>query len=1124
MSTRTFVGVILVVLILLTVNLLVFIIYSDKFLPDDVYDEPPTDEHPWLRKVPAQVIREDSVWVERTGRLDRPVRIVDGGTLRLVDCHLELHHDDVPWFEYPFFVIEEGGALEVIDSTIEAVPGTIPDDALVGPFPDDKIPQISRVVNLGGTERPILSFDLRWRFWGTPLSVAVQRDHYSDLEVLERIAPEGSWEGWEHVEVSLADYSGYLPRVVIYFSEQPKDVYFIRDLNITDDGKALPFDIPLPEDATRGPWNDEAFYEYRTALIRTTEISRTIQCNGSLMLRGSTIRVPTEVRRFGFNDFDREYIPEIFLTPNTRSSIGGMHIQVDGGSIDARDSIFENAAIRATESVVQVSECVFESPYDMISMNHCSGTLTGVTFTRKGENDGLAYYSSMRRSFWAVSVHNNTNEGPVTVVDCKFQGVEQAIDLGYAIYSIENCMFDGVEDICIWEHAAPEPTPWEALKSDNIFQRCPGQLFISTGRTDLFFNSSDISLDDNSFIDTDGEPVENITTYPTRWMYWSGNRTRLIKLDLLVESSDSIRIVNHTEVSLYTYTPSYRWFETKVTVIVPAGVLMMHVDEQALFNKTTGDPWNDVNTDANLVKVWPSGDAQMGTYNLTYLITSGDLLVDNVSVDIYLDDEVFRHVDEEEFWQELNLFDMARLETSLYLTPGVHDLRVVIAGNRFLNETLVNDTSEVFFDETSQIMRASTTNTSTEIERFVRGEGVVLAIDANTTFELRDFQPVNGTWYDTPTFFITGGRGSGLRFSNLTSETDLIVSIGLFSHVDLSFIDTMMPWLWIVLIDDYLTNDELMENDRRAILGEISVRNCTLHRIQMDVGQYSMNITDSNGTSGVTLFSRANSTVFMENVTGHYWTGWASGPVWSYTIKDCHFWGHNSSGLRLNIDDIGKISITNTTFNGASLGFEADNPYIGHWELDVSDCWFIGENALLYMLWNTYSRNDWGEIPSQYPLPQGTVSGNTFSGNGTAVVIHPALYERTFVNNTLDNGVRAWAWYWTTVYPEPETFVHNDYELIVLEPSDLLTEFPEPFKIYMRDENYYYDVTEQVGGIIEHPKLQMAIYWYNAWGYGYILTAVIDVDLSRDPIDITYPVWPDIQDLLPAVIDDWPWN
>ena len=227
MSTSRFVGVVLTVMILLAFNLLGVFIYLDSSPPRNVDEGPKKVGHPWLTKAPAQVIGEDTEWRGKTGRLTRPVRIVDGGTLRLVDCHLELHHDDVPWIECPFFCVEDGGTLEVVNSTIEVVPGTVPDDALAGPVPKDNIPYVSRVVNLQGTERPVLTFDLRWRFDGTPLSVAVQRDHYSDLEVLKRIDPEGPCEGWEHVEVSLADYIGGLPRVVIYFSEQPTDVYFI---------------------------------------------------------------------------------------------------------------------------------------------------------------------------------------------------------------------------------------------------------------------------------------------------------------------------------------------------------------------------------------------------------------------------------------------------------------------------------------------------------------------------------------------------------------------------------------------------------------------------------------------------------------------------------------------------------------------------------------------------------------------------------------------------------------------------------------------------------------------------------------------------------------------------------
>jgi hypothetical protein len=1076
--------------------------------------------------VRPQVISGDTEWVGKTGRMDRPVRITTGGTLRLVDCHLELHQDDVPWFETPFFYVEDGGTLEIYDSVLEAVPSTIPDDALVGPHPNNSdIPYISRVINLEGTSEPVLTFDMKWRSWGTPVSVAVQRDPTSDLDVLETFDPQRPCEDWEHIEVPLGAYVEELARIIIYFPQYPEAVIFIKDLNVTDGGRGLPYNPPFPEDYYQPIWSYEAFYEYSTTLIRKWENRKAIHSEGTVVLKGSTVRVPTQLHRSGSPDFEREHIREVFLYKNVWSSMKGMNIHLEGGSLDANDTLFEAAAVIGIGSHVQLSDCRFESPYDMVSLYNSSGTISKSTFTRKGDLDGLAYFDKMDRPMWAISVQNNTNMGTVAIVECEFNDVEQGIDLSYASYRIEGCSFIGVENICLWEHSSPEPTDWEDLVSINTFQDCPGQLYIRTGRTDLFFMNESVSHRNDTFVDTQGIPIEQVAGYSYyRWSTWHRSQARLIRLDVLVESLDSTRVVNRTEVRVYAKTPSYNWYDTLVTVIVPIGVEAMDVDEHALVGKNVGKIWEDVQTSAGIYKVWQAGDAKVGTYNMTVIIEAEDLWVSNISVDVHLDGEAIRHVDEDEFWNELYYGSRARMEISQYLTPGIHDIRVVVAGLRFLNETIVNDTEEVFFNGTFKIMRATPSSTSEEIETFVRGENSTLAIDADTIFELDEFQPVNSTWYGGPRFFMTGGRGAGLTLSNLSFDNGSRIDVGLYSHLDIRFVDTAVPRCNFLLVNDHLTYNELLENDHQSILGEFTVQNCTGEGFMLDIGQYSINVTDSNGPVNIQLFASANTTVFMENVTNPILYSWAYGPIWSYTIKDCEFYGWNSSGLSLNTDLIKDISITNTTFNGATLGLEATSPLQGRMGLDISGCRFIGNNSLFYMLWNTYRRDDWGSHPSQYPIHDGTVSGNTFSGNGTTVVLHHALFNDTFIDNTLADGVKAWAWYWTEAIHEPDTGDNNDHEHHVFEDPRLRTEFPEPFRESLRDENYFYDVTDQMGGPIEHPRLKTAIFWNPYWGYGMLLSDIVYVDLARDWSTVIYQVWPDIQDLLPTVIDDWPWD
>ena len=310
LSPRRFAMVVGVVLMLLLVNLYLLWTVLEPPPDDDGNggEGPPLPDHPWNITVKPQVITEETEWVGRAGRLERPVVVADGGVLRLESCCLELHEEDIIWFDGPFFQVEDGGALEIVDSVLEVVPSPIPDDVLVGPtWSDRSIPQISRVVNLEGTDWPVLTFDLRWRFNGTPLSIAVQPDAASGLVEIERIDPEGPFEDWQHVEVSLRDYVDTTPRLVIYPTVYPEDVYFIKDLNVTDGGKDLPYDLPSSEEYY-GRWLDEGFVRYWNALSWNWEDAKVLDIQGHVYIEGSTIRVPQEIERSGSSRYNREDI------------------------------------------------------------------------------------------------------------------------------------------------------------------------------------------------------------------------------------------------------------------------------------------------------------------------------------------------------------------------------------------------------------------------------------------------------------------------------------------------------------------------------------------------------------------------------------------------------------------------------------------------------------------------------------------------------------------------------------------------------------------------------------------------------------------------------------------------
>jgi hypothetical protein len=176
------------------------------------------------------------------------------------------------------------------------------------------------------------------------------------------------------------------------------------------------------------------------------------------------------------------------------------------------------------------------------------------------------------------------------------------------------------------------------------------------------------------------------------------------------------------------------------------------------------------------------------------------------------------------------------------------------------------------------------------------------------------------------------------------------------------------------------------------------------------------------------------------------------------------------------------------------------------------------------MLWDDRHRSSWNRAPASFPIPLGSISGNTFSGDGTTVVLHHALYENTFDDNIIEDGARVWAWYWTKIKPNPDISYYNDDTLIILEDHDLLTEFPVPNGPTSREVNYFSEVTEDLGRPLEPPMVRVVIRWYTESGHRLMVTDFLQADLSMDTNVLTYNIWPDIQGVLNLYIEDWPWE
>jgi len=1127
LSTRRFVTVVAVVLMLVALNLLAVIVVLDPFADTDRPDDDlPFEGHPWNATVEPLVISGEVEWTDIDARLEQPVIIESGGRLLLKDCHLQLNEEDVLWFESPYITVRDGGTLELDNSTLEVVTSELSDDVLVGPdWSSYHIPHMSRVVDLEGADRPVLTMDLRWRFKGTPLSISVQESTSSGLEELVRFDPKKAWDDWVHLEVPLTDYVDSIVRVIVYFPVYPRDVYYIRGLNITDDGDDLPVSIPSTEDAYYGQWMDSGFVKYWNALSWRWRQRRVILGNGEVSLRDSTISVPTEVQRSASSHYDRANIFTRWPQNNTWASTRDWSIELDHANLEATACTFQNVPVLLTNSRVELLRCTFVSPYDMVTLNRCEGEIVDGVFKREGMPDGFSHVNPPDRMLWALSIENGSYEDPVSVIDCSFQDVEEAIDLGQALYVIKGCTFSGVTRLAVWDHAPLGGTPWLQLAEDNTFLDCPGDLYMRTGLTDIYFNGTRVNLINMTIIDTEGRPIDGVSEMPGyNWDYWRGMRAHMLRLDVLVEALDDVRVVNRTEVNVYSYVDPYYWRDTEVTVTVDAGVYELEADLEALFYEQHSLPWFEVGTEVSVRRVWRTPETPEGTYNVSVVVPTNQLYVYNLTVDLFLNGHQVRHIEQDEFWDELPRIGGAVIDQSLYLDPGVNGLQVVVSGQRILNETHVNVTREEFADPVFKIMRAINGSPPEDVEDFLSEKGVVLAVDEGAAFELEDLRLVNTTFV-VPTFYLTGGAGAALTFRNNTFEPHLLLIIAMFDHVDLHFVDTEIPSLYQTFYDYYYWDQDFIADDPEEIVGEITIRNCTKGWIHLNLYRTSLEVSDTSGPGGISLFAVDNATVSLHNVTDDDWNAYASGAIWSYTITDCHLSSTYGNGLELRADLINSIRVVDCVIDGSYIDISLQDPSKPPWDLEISGCEFTGSDSYLTVLWPIPRDSGWERSSASFPVPRGEISGNTFSGSGTRVVLHHALYGTTFGENTLSDDVRLWAWYWTIVEAHPEMPLANEYDVLFLDHPDLARDAPFPVEEETNAERYfYYDVTELWDRPFEPPRPTAVIVWYTIGSYQRMVTDFVAVDLTQDLNYYEYRIWSDPQGLLAFYIEDWPWD
>ncbi|NOQ54135.1 MAG: hypothetical protein GQ558_05985 [Thermoplasmata archaeon] len=1131
MPPGTFRAVVAIVVVLLLIN--VYAVYLLVDFPDgeiEEEDDGPDVDHPWDRMIEPMEISDDVVWDGMEGRLETPVRVMEGGHLTVVDSDIDLLYEDMLWFNGSYFEVEPGGTLEFVDSTIEVVSGELDPNILVGPFNSQyDIPAVSRVVNLAGTSEPLLSFDLRWFFNGTPLNVAIQPTPESALISLGSLDPQGPCEGWEHYEYSLEFYVGTTPRVVIYLPEYPDDVFMIRNLNVTDGGMDLPFDLPYNSSAWSRGWMTHGFAPLRTAMQMRGVFQSIIITEGDVIIKGSTITVPIDHERWGYTHRDKEryYGNSYWYSKNWYISVGGMEISSSLGNLTIEDSYLENVPVEANDSSVSVLDTHFTSGYDMLTLYMSSGSVEGSTFEFTGIGDGLRYWDEENgRALWAISVENNSEKEPLVVRDCRFENVQQAIDLTEAKVHVEGCDFEGVTKLAIWDHRSEGIDTWEHLASDNSFRSCTGFLYLKTGLTEISFNGSDVGWSGDQALDTDGKVIRDYGIYRdlgVRRDYEVDNIFHLISPDVLVETEQRVRVIDHINVSVWGEVTQPNPMYGRVNLTIQPGSESIHVDLYPLLVDQIGYELEDIRSPIYVRGIWPFPEYSEGAYMISIDIGIRYLHALNITFDMYLDDRFLFHYNETVIYENRDGRAWVKFYPVIEFEPGAHDLTLVVSGNVMLDLNNVSDERTEIENSTFRFMRATKNNTSEEVREFLGSNEVYLLLDEGTSFDLIGLEPLNLT-DQRHTLYISSMNNTSLTFRNMDYLENMTLAIIYELPLNITIIDSNLAGLSIYQRESFEVSGLYPYSYPFKIVCSLTIENSTLGSTELSMTQCAIRIADTTISTILWISATYNATLEMINchMIDTYFC-MIDGAIWSVTIKDCSFSTYPEGGFYLDADGMLEVTFMRTIFEDCKLMIRLEAfRYVG-WDLVVTNCTFQGNRSYLAVLWDLMEKRDWEDNPSVFPVPNGTIDGNTFSGPTSGMVLHHDLFGELLGDNDLKDGASVWAWYKPklSAVPMKDGYSERTY-FIILSTEEYMEDFPfEPDWNY-DIEHYFLDVTADPLSALAPEPIHVAIRWDPPGSY-YCVAAFDAIDMTVDTNEILYPIWPDLQGTLTDYIEDWPW-
>ncbi len=1052
-------GLVVIVVIMVAVMLLLATLSLRTFI--NVSEEPTSHIEDGVL-----VVTGDEVWEGRSGVLKTPVEVKRRGSLTIRGCDLQVEIERMLVSDRPCFSGYPGSRMVLEDSTVTVVAD--PDfDRIVSldvqPYYgwefDDGLFMMWRAVDLGTMEQPVLSLDVKSLGRHGDLLVAVQPSPGEPMEAMDTISFEkGVDTGWETCTVDLSAYAGDIVGLSVSTTNDTLRGLLMKDVRVTDPvvdptGAAFPTGMP--------PWDD--WYSHGLATLESWmtsyELDPLFSTEGDLTFRCSSLSAPPIWWDQGT---DVGEASKTILTPdregfNTMSLAEGPDVHVWGGSVLMDDCTLDNVTVEATHSEVTIQGSHFVADREMVTLFRCWGELTDCTFRSAYSFEAEGIWIDMDDpDLWAVSIWGLPDDlwgvdptGPYVVSGCDFRDSIMGLDLAHTRLRLEDCTFDNIHWIGVWDHGSEGLGMWEDLLASNGFTDCDHLLYLRTHDCTLTYHHENRSLEgwDYNFRPQGMVRRTDADWLPTFDELWARSATADVYMPTIwVNSTGDVFRPEWVEVWL-----SIAWAGVAVER-VPTNATESIVD---FTGRNEYGTYDEVETDIWWPSLWPSIVASPGTGRLDL-----ELMVDIVSgssyyfpapvrdmeVEIRLDGDLEETVDAEEEgtadrWGDLHI------NRTLDVPPGLHVFNFTLTA-------VLNDTGErTYLDGWNySIARADANTTNGDVRGWLDELFPIILLDPGTEYTLTSEDiPPGDTYYYWYWWMVFLGEGAVLKFSGLPRAEFDSVYLRVEGPGGLVLDDLDLQYMSFNLIDGWarLSNVSSGYSEIWTEDGDVQMEDCSI-------------------TLDWSSFVRSNATFRRCQLNLSHSGSWEN-VVSTIKVSDCHLWSDRGD-FTLPVGN-GDVRFIDSTFTDMDITFAICDSRNG--TLEVSGCDLRGEAGFITLT----SRIYW--TPGYFPIENASlvsISENTLSGADSGISADRWLFQDSIRGNTLEDGAGHVLWYNCSLQLAPANLSHDySHFAVIATPGQDLVHM-DFYQRWREDRNFIVGLKTQEEDPLAHtPVLQVTI-------------------------------------------------